>query len=274
MPKKKRRQKAGEEWARRIVEKELKRTVVINDDGSAPGMYDLRVGTADGPELVVECVGAVDSTFTETWNMGPAKGPLQLPVRGNWIVEIEPITKLNTLRQHLGRVLKDLDGRGAHNLSVDHWLQRSDAALFDELTALGITHVICYEPSGGGKVHLTLPGTGGAVDGDGSALPGWVGDFLRDPTRQDVLRKLQRAPAPERHVFVIVTFVGAPWLVESYLTGDLDRVPVQAPNLPPPVTGVWVVAGGGRRGVRWSDNVWKLFDARGAGIDISPAGVS
>jgi hypothetical protein len=45
---------AGEEWARRIVEKELNRAVVINDNGSAPGMYDLRVGPADAPEVAIE----------------------------------------------------------------------------------------------------------------------------------------------------------------------------------------------------------------------------
>ena len=35
---------AGENWARRIVERQLNRTTVINDDGSAPRMYDLRIG--------------------------------------------------------------------------------------------------------------------------------------------------------------------------------------------------------------------------------------
>jgi hypothetical protein len=45
---------AGEEWARRILEKELKQNVAVNDDGSMPGMYDLRIGPADAPELAVE----------------------------------------------------------------------------------------------------------------------------------------------------------------------------------------------------------------------------
>jgi hypothetical protein len=75
---------AGEEWARRILEKELKRDVTMNDDGSAPGMYDLRIGSADAPEIAIECVGAVDSTFTETWNVGPAREPLQLSITGDW----------------------------------------------------------------------------------------------------------------------------------------------------------------------------------------------
>ena len=36
---------AGENWGRRIVEQELNLTTVINDDGTAPSMYDLRIGS-------------------------------------------------------------------------------------------------------------------------------------------------------------------------------------------------------------------------------------
>jgi hypothetical protein len=64
-----------------------------------------------------------------------------------------------------------------------------------------------------------------------------------------------------------VNFAGAPWAVESYLTGELDQFPSEAPDLPPPVTQVWVVSGFGRRGVRWDGSAWRAFDARGEGID-------
>lgn len=37
---------AGENWGRRIVEQELKLNTVIHDDGTADGMYDLRIGPA------------------------------------------------------------------------------------------------------------------------------------------------------------------------------------------------------------------------------------
>lgn len=257
------RTKAGEERARRAVERELGRIVVVNDNGSAPGMYDLRVGPAEAPEIAIECVGAVDAVYTETWNVGPARGPWELAVRGNWIVEIQPKTRVNRLRDPLERLLQDLESRSAHNVHVDWSFQWRDAALFDELASLGVSHAICYEPEGSGKVHLTMPGTGGAVDDEGSEVPGWVGQFLRDPARQDVLRKLERSGAPERQVFVWASFFGVPWPVESYLTGALSRVPVKAPDLPPPVTGVWIAAAGGRRGMRWDGGAWRLFDATG-----------
>jgi hypothetical protein len=258
---------AGEELARRIVEKELRRTVVINDDGSAPGMYDLRVGPADAPEFAIECVGAVDQIYTETWNVGPARGPLQLAVKGDWIVEIAPTARVKAVKRGVERLLQELESRHLYDVYADYRLEWQYAELFGKFDSLGITHALCYSQQGGGKVSLTMPGAGGAVDDHGRALPAWVGEFLRDPSRQDVLRKLQRSGAPERHAFLIVTLMGAPWEVESYLTGGLDYLPTHAPDVPPPVTGVWIVPGVGGKGIRWDGSAWQVFEVRGEGIE-------
>lgn len=157
--------------------------------------------------------------------------------------------------------------RGLLNVFVDHELKRHDAALFEELESLDVTHASCNRLPGTGKVHLGMGGIGGAVDSRGAAVPGWVGEFLRDSARQDVLCKLQRSGARDRHAFVLVAFAGAIWPVESYLTGELDQLPAEAPDLPPPVTGVWVVSVIGRRGLRWDGGAWQPFEARGEGID-------
>lgn len=258
---------AGEEWAQRIVEKELKQTVVINDNGSAPGMYDLRIGLAGAPKVAIECVGAVDPIFTETWNVGPAKGPLKLSITGDWMIEISPKARIKAIVQQVEQLLRNLEERGIHKVNADHWLKWDDAALFNEFESLKIKHASCYRLVGTGKVHLGMAGIGGAVDDRGDALPEWVGEFLRDSGQQDVLFKLQRSGATDCHAFLIVTFAGAPWPVESHLTGGFDHLPIQAPDLPPPVTGVWVVSGMGQRGLRWDGGQWQLFNARGEGID-------
>jgi hypothetical protein len=57
---------AGEDWARRVVQHALNRDVQIHDDNSQPSMYDLRIGPADAPEVAIECVRAVNRTYTET----------------------------------------------------------------------------------------------------------------------------------------------------------------------------------------------------------------
>ncbi len=114
-----------------------------------------------------------------------------------------------------------------------------------------------------------MTGTGGAADSQGTAVPGWVGQFLRNPDREDVLRKLQRSDAAERHAFIFDVLGGAPWPVEYYLnfTEGLDQLPTEAPNLPQPVTGVWIVGEYGQKGLRWDGSAWRRFEARGEGIE-------
>lgn len=258
---------AGEEWARRIVQKELAQAVSINDDGSAPGMYDLRIGPPEMPDIAIECVGAVDSTYAETWNVGPARGPLLLAIKGDWNVEISAKARVKAVRQNLERLLQGLESRGVYGLNVDYWLQRCDAVVFHEFDSCGITHASCYRTSGTGKVHLSMPGTGGVVDEKGSEVPRWLGGFLRHSARTDVLAKLQRSGARAREAFVVADLGGVPWPVESYLTGDLGCVPSQAPELPSPVTGAWVVSGFGRKGLYWDGTLWRVIVARGEDID-------
>jgi hypothetical protein len=230
-------------------------------------MYDLRIGLSSAPEIAIECVGAVDPRFTETWNVGPARGPLDLSIKGNWTVVISPDASVKVIKQRIERLIQELEARELHNVRVDHWLKWQDTVLFDELESLKITYAYCFQIPGSGKVHLGMPGIGGAVDEFGSAVPEWISGFLRAPSKSDVLSKLQRSGAAKHEVFVIVTFAGATWPVESYLAGELNHLPSRAPDLPEPVTGVWIVSGMGRKGLRWNGNEWKLFDSRGEGID-------
>lgn len=258
---------AGEEWARRIVQKELKRKVELHDDGSKPGMYDLRIGLLNEPEVAIECVGAVDRAFTETWNVGPAKGALEISVKGDWIITINREARVKVIKQHIESLLQEVEARGIEDLRVDYHLRWQDEPLFVKLTELGITHASRYRVTGSGKVHFGMPGIGGAVDEQGNSVPEWIGSFLRNPAYQDVLSKLQRSGAPERHVFVLVSLAGTPWSVESYLTGSLHFTPSQPPDLPEQVTGVWVASELGQKGLRWDGTAWQLFRTRGEDID-------
>jgi hypothetical protein len=242
------------------VQKELGRTVVINDDGSAPRMYDLRIGPPDRPEFAIECIGAVDPIFTETWNIGPARGALSLPVEGDWNVEIAATARVNTIRKKLQRLLQKLERRGIHNIDVDYRLEWADATLFNEFESLKVTRASCYCRHGSGKVHLSMPGTGGAVDYEGNQIPKWLADFLGDRSRADVLSKLQESGANARHVFVIATLGGTPWPVESYLMGELDQIPSKSPELPAPITAAWVAMQSGRKGLYWDGSTWRVVE--------------
>ena len=146
---------AGEEWARRILEKDLKRNVALND-GTASGMYDLRIGSADAPEMAVECVGTVDPKLTETWNLGPAEGPLKLALKDDWLITLTPSARIKAVKQRVESLLRELEGQGLREVRIDHSLKRHDWALYEALDSLRVTRAYCYRLPGTGKVHLGM----------------------------------------------------------------------------------------------------------------------
>ena len=251
-----------ERWAQQIIEKELNCPVVVHDDGSQPSMYDLRIGAVEAPDVAIECVGAVDSVRTETWNVGPGRGHLCLRVKGDWIIGIAPEARIRTIRRQIESILRDLEERDVHRVGVGHLLKRHDDLLLQNLESLDIRHAYCFSMPGRGHVHMTMEGSGGWVDSAGSAIPQWIEEFLCHPEREDVLFKLRHTGAQQRWVFVPVALGGAPWSVESYLTGEFECLPATGPNLPSPVTGIWVASTFGTHGVRWDGAGWRLFRVR------------
>jgi hypothetical protein len=225
-------------------------------------MYDLRIGPVEAPDVAIECVGAVDSVFIETWNVGPGRGSFSRTVKGDWRIGIAREAHIGKIRRHIEPILQNLERQEISEVRVGHFLKRDDSGLLQELEWLDIQYLSCFRMPGTGRVHMLIEGVGGGVDSAGSALPQWIEEFLCDPDREDVLSKLRNTDARERWVFVPVTYRGAPWSVESYLIGELDCLPTTEPNLPPPVTGIWVASTFGTLGVRWDSTGWRSFRVR------------
>jgi hypothetical protein len=251
-----------ERWAQQIIEKELDRSVVVHDDNTQRSMCDLRMGAVEAPDVAIECVGAVDSVFTETWNVGPGKGSFSRAVKSDWRIGIARDAHIGTIRQRIKPILQNLEEQEISEVRVGHLLKRDDSGLLEELESLDIRHASCFRMSGTGRVHMLMEGVGGGVDSTGNALPQWIEEFLCDPKQEDVLVKLRRTSAQERWVFVPIKFGGAPWPVESYLTGELECLPATEPNFPSPVTGIWVASTFGTHRIRWDSAGWHSFRIR------------
>lgn len=187
-------------------------------------------------------------------------------LRGDWLVQVEPGADIRRIKKGLPALLAVLEANGLTSTRQDHLLRPHDEELFDQLDVMRVDAAHCHRTPGSGQVSFILRGIGGGVDREGASLPGWVGGFLRDDERADNLGKLARSGAPERHVFVPVVFAGATWAVESYLTGSLSALPPAPPDLPEPVTGVWVAPTLAACGVRWDGHRWHTFSTRGEGI--------
>jgi hypothetical protein len=250
-----------EPWARFVVERELGQTVFLHDDQSQPGMYDLRVGSSSAPLIAIECVGAIDATFSAFWNAGPARGSLQTSLTGDWIVVLHPKARVKALRAVVENVLQPWDGVGEINIYVDWQLERAQPVQYHNLRKLGVSSLHCVRKQGNGKVFLNPENNGGMVDEHGTVISSWIGEFLRATERADVIRKLARAGCSECHVFVPVGWSGARWDVESYLTSGLEHLPDGAPDLPAPITSAWIVSLSASLGIRWDGARWLRFDA-------------
>jgi hypothetical protein len=249
-----------EECARRILQRELGRPVVLNDDGRENGLVDLCVGDVQSPLIAIECTAALDPVRTETWNLGPGRGKLKFDLNHDWFVVIKPQTRVTELHRRLGGLLRNCETVGIDRFAQsDFLLTRQHPSISEALVSLEVDSIHAFREAGSGFVYLTMTGLGGAVDSTGSAVPNWIGDFLRHPKNADVLLKLKRARAKESHVFIGVSFGGVPWQVESYLGTQTDLVPIAPPNLPDPLVGVWIMYGS--RGVHWDGAAWKFFDA-------------
>lgn len=246
-----------ERWAAAVVENELGAKTELNDDRSKNGMYDLRIGSATNPEYAIECVGAVDSVAIETWNIGPAKGPIQTELKGDWLISIARNTRVNNLRKEIFGLLDQCEKEGLVDYTpVDWQLKKINRELSDKLESLGILSINRFRFPGQGLVHMSMDGCGGAVSQDGVAFVNWIGSFLRDRDQKDVLEKLERSQAIHRHVFIPIVMEGAPWSVMSYFIGDMP-VPDTTPDLPETVDGVWVVFQ--NRGIRYAEGKWHIF---------------
>lgn len=249
-----------EERARRTIQRKLGRPVVLNDTGSAASMYDLRIGDAEAPDVAIECVGAVDPIRTEAWNIGPAQGAFRLHLTGNWYVVIKPTSRVSVVRSRLQALLHSCEEHGLSGLvEIDSRLRHLDRELYAAFRSLGIRSIHQMERHGSGEVRLGMTGIGGWVDSKGVSLPAWVGDFLREHPRRDVLSKLHASGARERHAFIPVSIGGVPWPVESYLSSRIDEPPGRSPVLPAPVDAVWITYGS--NGLYWDGSSWHLFDA-------------
>lgn len=134
--------------------------------------------------------------------------------------------------------------------------------------ALGIVSANKSETDFPGSIYLTIEQpherTGGVVDSTGSAVPGWVRDFLLDAHQSDVLNKLARSRAAERHACILLPgFTNAPFgVVDMLLRNEDDVVPTTSPDLPDEVTHVWLMTFWNvGSGLRWSPiGGWERFE--------------
>jgi hypothetical protein len=256
-----------EEWARATISRTLGVRVKQHDDGSQPRMHDLVIEYLDRPSASVEVTSSVDSESLELWQlMNGREARWQVDgLRGGWLVALTPSARHRRIRAELPDLLLELEAKAIRHLEPTDMAGRT----FDKIASdLGVASAWqSRETAFPGSVYLTieqpLDKRVGYVSRTGNALATWLGDFLQSPAQADVLAKLARSGAAERHAFVLVaSFTTASFSVVDLLIRRDAPLPTVPPELPNEVTDVWVASTWSNGlGFRWSPRSgWLTFD--------------
>lgn len=242
-----------------MVREALQVPVCHHDDGSAPSMYDL-VAHLGGRLAAIEVVAAADAGAVELWNLMNGNGRwTDQRLSGGWAVTVRPGARWQILRTELPDLLLAAENAGVKEFRSER--DRPMTPLGSQAAALAVIRAVQGGTEFPGSIYPTFEPSAGFSD-SGATLVAWIGDYLRLPTTRDVLGKLEASGADERHAFVFVPgFSTAPLPVEMLLMGSEPGVPVDPPDLPDPVTHIWVASTWNSPvGLRWGPEGWRHFD--------------
>ena len=235
--------RAEEEWARRLIARHLAVIVEQHDDGLSPSMHDLQFRYFDGRRGAVEVTSAADPELIQWWNLANGRdGRWQEEgLTGGWIVVADPSSRVRQLHDQLPGFLAVLENQKLTNLKVKNWGRADPNANFAR--RLGVISACQSGTEFPGSIYLTvdlpLERSAGMVADNGDAAAEWVGDSLPE----DVVSKLRRSGAEERHAFVILPpLTTAPFEVSYLLIREDAVLPTVDPRLPDGVTHVWIVS--------------------------------
>jgi hypothetical protein len=209
-------------------------------------MHDLWIIHNDRPPAAVEVVAAADPESIALWKLVNGGGRWQVPgIRGGWLASLLPSARGRRLFLELPGLLSELEAAGEICVAVvpEEELLGAQQA---RAAGLGVTSLVQSGTDFPGSVYFTidlpLEQSAGFVAHNGDAIADWVGRYLAESQQADVLAKLARSRAQERHAFVLIPgFTTAPFAVSELLMRSQPAPPRVAPSLPEVVTHAWVV---------------------------------
>ena len=251
------------------MESALEVAVTQHDDGSQDGMYDLSiefVGRSSGAaEVTCDVDGSVLALSKVIYSRAGSGRWIIEGLRGGWVVTLASPANGKRVIKELPALLAELESLGV--TAIDTWDEDPNDPVVGRAAALRIVSAIQSDTAHAGSVYLLVEladaRSGGVVASTANAPARWIGVFLRDSKRSDVLAKLDRSGASERHAFVVLAGLGEPSFdVFDPLARQDVELPTEPPDLPLEVTHVWLTTTwNGGRGLRWDPEVgWLWFE--------------
>ncbi|MGH2659405.1 MAG: hypothetical protein ACRDHS_07010 [Actinomycetota bacterium] len=194
-----------EKLAARCIGAELGVEVASHDDGSAQGMYDLKILYPDRAPGAIEVTAAADAESIALGKLVYDRERWIVPgITGGWMVVLQPTARMKNLRAQLPALLRTLESQSIRWAQPEVWWEPGPFG--DALRALGILHLFQSGTDFPGSVYLNieqgLERTTGILPTDGRPLLEWLSVWLARPDKAENLAKLAASGADERHLFL------------------------------------------------------------------------
>ncbi|HEV2345152.1 MAG TPA: hypothetical protein VGS97_13730 [Actinocrinis sp.] len=222
--------------------------VVLQDDGSADAMPDIRIDYADGRVGYVEVWKDLDGPYA-AMTRALAENGYQLPADGLgrvWFLEVSSRFRMSSAIRDVPEVLKALteEGNTFTIIGTAETLQRHPSPHVQRALEMGIVSLASRpasmnEPE---AVHLGPQGIRGPADVTWEPFLEWIEQTLSstDPHMAGNRRKLAAAGGDESHAFLGPTYSSS-WAVFHALTYWSNTLPPAPPRLPREITHVWLL---------------------------------
>jgi len=258
------RDRVDERFARAIVEQVTGAKVVRTDDRNAPpGTVDGRLDYPGGRTAALEISTlGLPSQFELEARIGRLAGRLPMPGRWKWVLSVTNPDELPRLKAIYERAILACEAYRVVQVGelprsvIDGdpdlgWLQdESTCRLFGIRLPEGAQDTSGYVDLG------YYPATSGWLTGPDCIVAELNAALAVEPLSKRVA-KLLSAAEDERHLFLRVASSGLaePAFVRLILLSTTDEGvdPIRGePDLPDPITDLWLVTGWGRRLIRWT----------------------
>ncbi|MGW3858394.1 hypothetical protein [Micromonospora arida] len=233
--------------AARVVARLTGEYVVLQDDGSADGMPDLRIEYRDGRtaygEITQDLAEAYAALGSEVLKR---QFQMAAPTLGRvWWVTLAATARVGRLERALPPILEKLDASGdTFEFAVfDQRLEQHRNADVRLLAGAGVVRLASRGARAAETpvIHIAAEGIGGPAELDCAFFGDYLASFLRDERRLDVRRKLAITGSDERHAFIGFSF-STPWPAWHALDEGCSELPTEPPQLPREITHLWVWA--------------------------------
>ena len=264
-----------EDVAGRLVGDAMGVPWVGHDDGSRPGMYDIRFESE--PPTALEVVTLTNSAKREDfsafrWLRGLHGGQ---ELQRHWTLIVQagtaPSVRFKDVPGRVVRALAVLEDGQVYSIeggwATGHWRCPHASAAVEVATCIRGGRASSREisPAFPPGVEFVLA-TSSSWPPDPDSVSDWIEKQLHRPELSDVVRKLRQSGLKERHVFLWIDQMHGPWaMFRHWGTSKTPDTPLRLPQV---VTRVWI---GGYGSMLWSycdTEGWQAFDV---GLD-QPAG--